>query len=168
MDPEDVVAADPMMRILRERHPDVNIVLLPPVEPLDDQPAATLGQCRSVQQHASTVLSTLSTEIGLEPSTRVDYWWSQNHPEVRRWVTAASYTDLGQGGAVALLRTLGNLLARLGWDPRPAADGNPRVRGSAGPFELIASADGEVVTINLTSDPLHIPADVYDELRADT
>ncbi len=167
MDPDDLVAADPMMRILRERHPDVNIVLLPPVEPIRDQPSATLAQCRAVQQHASSVLSTLSTDVGLEPSTRVDYWWSQSHPEVRRWVTAANYTDLGEGGAVALLRTLGNLLVRLGWEPRPAADGSPRFRGVAGPFELIASAAGEVVSIHLTSDPFHIPADVYAELRTD-
>ncbi|MCW2835739.1 MAG: hypothetical protein JWN68_3692 [Nocardioides sp.] len=155
------------MRVLRERHPDVNIVLLPPVEPILDRPSATPAQCRAVQHHADTVLSTLSTEVGLEPSTRVDYWWSQSHPEVRRWVTAASYTDLGPEGAVPVLRTLGNLLARLGWEPRPAADGSPRVRGIAGPFELIASADGEVVTVNLTSDPLYIPVPVYDELMAD-
>lgn len=168
MDPEDQVAADPMMRILRERHPDVNIVLLPPVEPLLDQPSATPAQCRAVQKHADTVLATLSLNVEQEPSTRVDYWWSQTHPEVRRWVTAATYADLGDDGAIPLLRTLGNLLARLGWEPRPAADGSPRIRGVAGPFELIASAHGGAVSVNITSDPLHIPAGLHDELRVDS
>jgi hypothetical protein len=167
MDPEDQVAADPMMRVLRERHPDVNIVLLPPVEPILDRPSATSAQCRAVQKHADTVLATLSLNVEHEPSTRVDYWWSQSHPEVRRWVTAASYADLGDDGAIPLLRTLGNLLARLGWEPRPAADGSPRIRGVAGPFELIASADGDAVSVNITSDPLYVPADLYDELRVD-
>ena len=167
MDPEDQVAADPMMRVLRERHPDVNIVLLPPVEPVLDQARATPAQCRALQKHADTVLATLSRGVEHEPSTRVDYWWSQSHPEVRRWVTAASYTDLGDDGAIPLLRTLGNLLARLGWEPRPAADGSPRIRGVAGPFELIASADGDVLSVNITSDPLYVPADLYAELRAD-
>lgn len=166
MDPEDPVAADPMMRTLRERHPDVNIVLLPQVEPITDQPSATHAQCRALQQHADTVLATLSLNVEREPSTRVDYWWSQNHPEVRRWVTAASYADLGDD-ALPMLRSVGNLLVRLGWQPRPAADGSPRMRGVAGPFELIASADGDAVSINITSDPLYIPSDLYDDLRVD-
>lgn len=155
-----------MMRTLRERHPDVNIVLLPLVEPIVDQPSATPAQCRALQQHADTVLATLSINVQREPSTRVDYWWSQNHPEVRRWVTAASYADLGDG-ALPMLRSVGNLLARLGWEPRPAADGSPRMRGVAGPFELIASAVGDTVSINITSDPLYVPVDVYDDLRVD-
>jgi hypothetical protein len=167
MDPEDQVAADPMMRVLRERHPDVSIVLLPPDEPILDQPSATPAQCRALQKHADAVLATLSLNVEHEPSTRVDYWWSQSHPEVRRWVTAASFADLGDDGAIPLLRTLGNLLVRLGWEPRPAADGSPRIRGIAGPFELIASADCDAVTVNITSDPLYVPADLYRELRAD-
>jgi len=165
MDPAEYpVAADPMMRILRERHPDVNIVLLPPVEPIVDRPSATSAQCRAVQHHADTVLATLSLNVEREPSTRADYWWSQSHPEVRRWVTAASYADLGDEGALSLLRTLGNLLAHLGWEPRPAADGSPRIRGVAGPFELIASAAGDAVSVNITSDPLYISAELHDAL----
>ena len=80
-------------------------------------------------------------------------------------MTAASYGDLGDEGAVPLLRLLGNLLARLGWEPRPAADGSPRIRGVAGPFELIASADGDAVSVSITSDPLYVPADLHAELR---
>ncbi len=167
MDSEDSINADPMMRIVRERHPDVNIVLLPAVQPIVDQPSATMAQCRSVQQHAAAVLATVSLKLGREPSTRVDYWWSQDHPELRRWVSAASYAGLGDEGAVSLLRALADLLVRLGWDPRPAADGSAQVRGVAGPFELIASADGPVVSINLTSDPLYVPADLHGELMSD-
>ncbi|PUA79020.1 hypothetical protein [Nocardioides currus] len=165
-DPEDAVAADPMMRVLRERHPDVDIVLLPPVEPILDRPSATWAQCRALQHHADTVLATLSLNLGHEPATRVDYWWSQAHPEVRRWVTAASYADLGDDGARALLRALGNLLVRLGWEPRPAADGSPRLRGVAGPFELIASAADDAVSVNITSDPLYVPAQLHEALLA--
>lgn len=165
MDPEELVAADPMMRTLRERHPDVDIVLLPPVEPILDQPSATPAQCRALQQHADAVLATLSLHVDREPSTRVDYWWSQSHPEVRRWVTAASFADLGDG-ALTMLRDVGNLLVRLGWEPRPAADGSPRLRGVAGPFELIASAADDALSINITSDPLYVPAGLYNDLRA--
>lgn len=164
MDLEDPVGGDPMMRIVRARHPDVNIVLLPPVEPILDRPSATTAQCLAIERHADSVLSAL--DLGHETATRVDYWWSQRHPEVRRWVTAASYADLGDGGAVSLLRTLGNTLSRLGWEPRPAADGSPRIRGVAGSFELIASADGDAVSVTITSDPVYVPVAVYDALRA--
>lgn len=156
-----------MMRVLRQRHPDVNIVLLPPVRPLVDQPSATLPQCRAVQSHAATVLATLSLEIGGEPSSRVDCWWSQDHPEVRRWVTAASYADLGDDGAIPALQSLGNLLVRLGWEPRPAADGSPKIRGGSDPFELVASAQGGVLSVHLTSDPLYIPVDLHAQLSTD-
>ncbi len=167
MDPEDVVAADPMMGVLRERHPDVNIVLLPAVEPILDQPRATPAQCRALQQHSATVLDTLSRSLGHEPSTRADYWWSQAHPEVRRWVASISYANLGPAGGVTLLRDVANLLIQLGWEPRAATDGSPKLRGVAGPFELIASAADDAVSLTLTSDPLYVPADLLAELEAE-
>ena len=135
--PPDPALVDPMMRDLRERHPDVDIVLLPPVRSID-QPAATPAQCRSLTEHADKVLATLSQRLEREPTARADYWWGQDHPEVRRWVTSAAYGDLGDEGAVPFLRRLANTLVHLGWEPRPAADGSPRVRGVAGPFEIVA------------------------------
>lgn len=163
--PPDPALADPMLHEVRRRHPDVDIVLLPPSAPLDE-PSATAAQCHARMQHADRVLATLSERLDHEPTARVDYWWSQAHPEVRRWVTAASYGQPGDGGAVPLLRRLANILVHLGWEPRPAADGSPRVRGVAGPFELVAEAQGDAVSVTITSDPLHVPADLHDELRS--
>ncbi len=162
--PPDPALADPMMRELRERHPDVDIVLLPPVQPLDE-PAAAPAQCRSRMAHADKVLSTLSERLDRDPTARADYWWGQDHPEVRRWVTAASYGDLGDEGGIPVLRRLANTLVHLGWEPRPAADGSPRVRGVAGPFELIAEATADAVSVTITSDALHVPADLHAELQ---
>jgi hypothetical protein len=156
-----------MLRELRERHPDVDIVMLPPVRPLD-APVATAAQCRSRMQHADRVLTTLSQRLDREPTARADYWWGQDHPEVRRWVTAAAFGDLGDEGGVPLLRRLATTLVHLGWEPRPAADGSPRVRGVAGPFELIASATDDSVSVTITSDALHVPAELHAELHAET
>ncbi|KRF34096.1 hypothetical protein [Nocardioides sp. Soil805] len=164
--PPDPALADPMLRELRERHPDVDIVMLPPVRPLD-APAATAAQCRSRMQHADRVLTTLGERLDREPTARADYWWGQDHPEVRRWVTAAAFGDLGDEGGVPLLRRLANTLVHLGWEPRPAADGSPRVRGVAGPFELVASASDDSVSVTITSDALHVPADLHAELHAE-
>lgn len=164
--PTDPALADPMMHELRERHPDVDIVLLPPVAPLTE-PSATRAQCLARMQHAGRVLDTVSDRLDREPTARTDYWWSQQHPEVRRWVTAAGYGDLGDEGAVPFLRRLADTLVHLGWDPRPAADGSPRVRGLAGPFELVARAAGDTVSVTITSDPLHVPAELHAELQAE-
>ena len=163
MQPSDLMASDPMMRIVRERHPNVNIVLLPPLEPILDRPSATAAQCRAFQQHAETVLATLARHLDSATSTRADHWWSQGHPEVRRWVTAARFGDL-ECEPVAAPRSLATLLSGLGWDPRPAADGSPRFRGEAGPFELIASAEGDAVSISITSEPVFVSAAVRDQL----
>lgn len=164
--PPDPALADPMMRELRERHPDVDIVMLPPVAPLTE-PSATRAQCLARMQHAQRVLDTLSERLDREPTARTDYWWGQGHPDVRRWVTAAGYRDLGDRGAVPFLRRLADTLVQLGWDPRPAADGSPRVRGVAGPFELIARAAGDTVSVTITSDPLHVPADLHAALQSE-
>jgi hypothetical protein len=158
--PPDPALADPMMRALRERHPDVDIVLLPPVRPLDEPPA-TPAQCRSRMEHADRVLATLTERLDREPTARADYWWGQDHPEVRRWVTSAAYGDLGDGGAIPFLRRLATNLVSLGWEPRPAADGSPRVRGVAGPFELVAQATADAVSVTITGDPLHVPAELH-------
>ncbi len=40
------------------------------------------------------------------------------------------------------------------------------MRGVAGPFELIAEATADAVSVRITSDPLHIPADLHAELQA--
>jgi hypothetical protein len=164
--PPDPALADPMMRALRERHPDVDIVLLPPVPPLDEPPA-TPAQCRSRMQHADRVLATLTERLAVEPTARTDYWWGQDHPEVRRWVTSASWGETGEEGAVPLLRRLADTLVHLGWEPRPAADGSPRVRGEAGPFELVAEATTDAVSVTITSDPLRVPAALHDDLQAE-
>ena len=55
--PPDPALADPMMRELRERHPEVDVVLLPPVAPLDE-PSATAAQCLARTRHADRVLAT--------------------------------------------------------------------------------------------------------------
>lgn len=161
---ERLINADPMMRVLHERHPDVNIVLLPPVPPVVDLPVATWAQCRGLQDHAERVLDTLTSRLAREPVARTDYWWGQAHPEVRRWVLAVTFGDFDEHGDIEFLRALGNLLIELRWDPRPAADGSPQLRGVAGPYELVAGAGDGLVSVQLVSEPLHVPEALHDEL----
>jgi hypothetical protein len=152
----DPALADPMFRALRQRHPDVEIALLPPPAPITDRPPATPAQCRAIQAHAGAVLARVAAALGREPDQRVQHWWGQAHPEMRRWVVSATF-GAPDGDGLGLLRGLGDTLARLGWDPRPAADGSPRLRGVAGPCELVASADDESVSVSVRCDPMYVP-----------
>lgn len=88
---------DPFFRRLREQHPDVDIVMLPP-EPTGgpDPPPATLAQCLAAQRHADTVVETLASRLGLETGPRIGFWWQQRHPLVRRWVMRTAFEGLGE------------------------------------------------------------------------
>jgi hypothetical protein len=159
----DPALADPFFRPLRLAHPDVDIVLLPPPVPVDrGVPVASPGQVRALQRHATAVLDALASRVGREASDVRGYWWTQAHPEVHRWVLTASFTGLDPGGGVALLRHIGDALLELGWEARPAADGRPRLRAVAGPVELVASAYDDAVSVTITTDAVHAPADVLE------
>lgn len=157
----DPALADPFFRPLRLAHPDVDIVLLPPPGAVGPGLApAGPGQVRALRRHAAAVLDALVSRLGRDASDVGGYWWTQAHPDVHRWVLTASFADLGPGGGVALLRRIGDTLLDLGWDARPAADGRPRLRGVAGPVELVASAYDDAVAVTITTDAVHAPADV--------
>lgn len=164
MDPEELVAADPMMRVLRERHPDVDIVLLPPQDLAPPAvPPTPGGACRALQRHTLAVADTLADRVGHEPAHRLGFWWPQSHPLVHRWVVRVDFT-VADGSGVELLREVSRTLLGLGWDARPAADGSARMRALSGPLELLAEATAEHVQVSVMTAPLHIEAPVMSTL----
>lgn len=161
----DPALADPFFRPLRLAHPDVDIVILPPPGAVGHAlPPAGPGHGRALRRHATAVLDALGSRVGRQPSDVRSYWWTQAHPGVRRWVLTASFSELGPGGGVALLRRVGDTLLALGWDARPAAGGRPRLRAVAGPLELVASASGDAVSVTVTTDAVHAPVGVPEEV----
>lgn len=152
---DDLASTDPMLRVVRERHPDVNIVMLPP-EPTGPPglPPTSEGQGRAIQQHTARVVACVSTTLELPAPLPVEFWWPQEHPEVYRWVCRWSYPVAGD--SVDTLRQLGNALLRLDWDTRPAGDTPPKLRAVAGPLTLTATAHPGLVTLETVSEALHI------------
>lgn len=165
----DLARQDPFFRRLREQHPDVDIVMLPP-EPTGepDLPPATLGQCLAAQRHADTVVETLAGRLGLETGPRIGFWWHQRHPLVRRWVMRTAFEGLGdeQGddGSVDVLRRLGNVLLELRWDARPTGDQPPELTALAGPVRLVARAAPYAVGLQVVGPAFHLSESVVAQL----
>lgn len=159
----DPAITDPFFRALRQRHPDVDVVMLPP-QPTTPPglPAAGVEDCLASAHHVDEVLGSLLVRLEGQPGRRLAFWWEQDHPLVRRRVAAATLTGLEDG--VEALRRLGDALLELGWDTRPVGDDPPRLRAVAGPVEVRASAGGDRLSVEVVGGVLHVPPDVRDAL----
>lgn len=160
----DPALSDPMFRALRLHHPDVDIVLLPPepVHPPDLPPAAE-GECRTLQGHARAALDAIGEHLAVGPDGLVGLWWRQSHPLVHRWVVRCSFVA-ADGDARTLLRRTGQRLVDLGWDARPAVDGSPRLRAVTEHLEVLAGAEGEALSVQVSTRPLHVPDTLMESL----
>ncbi|QBX56686.1 hypothetical protein EXE58_15270 [Nocardioides seonyuensis] len=157
--PEDPIEADPMLRVLRERHPEVEIVLLPgPVAP--DRPATPLaspadlaGLAREVDDLLDSLVSRLARHQAWPADPAREARW-RHEPSagarsrfVHREVVVVA-AGLAEGDNVALLRATGNALLGLGWDARPVAGSAPRLvarRGAARASALVRPGSLQVV-----------------------
>lgn len=151
----DPLSEDPFLRTLRARHPDVDVVVLPPaVAAPAEEPAAVREQARHVVARARATLAAVSARIGREPSAAVDLWSSHDRTGRRRRIARAAFDELEPGVPVALLREVGDALLALGWDARPYADGSPRLRAVMQDLVCEAEATGQSVVVEVTSVPL--------------
>ena len=142
---------------MRERHPDVDVVVLPRLEA--DLPPATAEQAGDLVGRGRTTLSGLHERLGREPTAHVALWWQQEQPDVHRLVVRESYRDLGPDAAVQLLRDLGDALLAQGWTAGPVAGPAPALQGSGhGDLEISARAVGGSVDLEMRSAPVRLDA----------
>src|SRR5687767_9914602 len=118
--PTDPTLVDALFRELRQRHPEVDIVLLPPqatvaeprVPEADAEQRGALAE--SLEQHVDDLVARLSHEPGWTAEERAGRWitdeWGHTCYE-----TAVEVTRLADGDNIALLRSTGNALVGLGW-----------------------------------------------------
>lgn len=148
--PEEIVLADPMLGVLREHHPDVDVVLLPTPptpRPAEVDPVATPADLARLAQETDHLLDTLVARLTRHPS------WPQHPEREARWrhdrMASADHglahreslvvaTGLAEGDNVALLRASGNGLLGLGWQARPVPGSRPRLVARRGPFTASA------------------------------
>ena len=144
MDPAEALAAAPMLGVLHERHPDVDIILLPgPPPPPADGPAATPAQLDALAEDTEVAVDDLLARLVRDPA------WSGSSQRESRWrrdAVGRTYrevvvvvTDLAAGDNVRLLRAVGNALLELGWTARPVSADPPRLAARRGPRSATAA-----------------------------
>ncbi|MBS2938557.1 hypothetical protein KDN32_12475 [Nocardioides sp. J2M5] len=124
----DAAMADPMLRVLRERHPEVDVVVLPRNEPAPAVPTLDAGARDTLAADVEASLDgllarvvTVAAPIGRDGGWHTDEWGQQWYESV------AVVGPLEEGLNVALLRATGHVLVGLGWQARPVPGSRPRL-----------------------------------------
>lgn len=156
---------DPFFRVLRERHPDVDVVLLPPVDPTPAaDPPATVGQALAVQRHAAAVLDALWGRIGRTDESRAQLWWAQADPRLHRFVVKAAVGGLREGEGRPVTGDIARALLDLGWQPRPSPADQPSLLARVGALDVSVTGSATTVSVEILSDPLHLTPDTLHQL----
>lgn len=124
----DPTLHDPMLRVLRERHPEVDVVVLPQQAPAIVAPVLDADErgllAAGVERHLDDLLARLG--LGGHTPTRDGRWHTDEWDQT--WYEAVAVVDdLAQGDNVALLRATGQGLVDLGWQARPVPGDRPRL-----------------------------------------
>ena len=145
--------------MVRHRHPDLDLVVLPPL--VGDLPPATPDRAQGLLARGRAALARLHERVGREPSAHVELWWQQDRPDVHRLVARESFRDLDPDDAVQLLRDLGDALLAEGCSAGPAAGPVPALEATTPDGDLVVSvraAEG-AVDLELVSAPVRLDAD---------
>lgn len=132
----DPTLADPMLRVLRQRHPEVDIVVLPQPAPVPELPELGPAQREAFAVDLERLLDDLLGRLPGARSVRRDGRWHTDEWD-QSWYECVAVVD---GDNVALLRSTGNALVGLGWQARPVPGDRPRlVARRRGGFEAAAT-----------------------------
>jgi hypothetical protein len=149
----DPAAADPFFRVLRERHPDVDVVLLPPTRPRPADADAWTGDPEVVADDALEALRVLGASLGTDLPVGVRFW--KHHEEAAQQHLAVATSIAAPGTEVPELRRVGQALLDLGWDARPLEhQERPTLEARRDGHRLVAHVVEGGVDLALTSRPV--------------
>ncbi|MFC5179280.1 hypothetical protein [Nocardioides taihuensis] len=158
MDPH--LAADPFWASVRRRHPDVDLVLLPPEPPPagpptdprgDDEAAALVATARAAVEEAARTLR-LPLVAGAPPRAVVAFGTVEGTVVVRVRASARHVADPG------LLARLREQLEQRGWHPRRAEGEVARIAAGSDGLRIRASyaAASGAFLVEVASAPLAV------------
>lgn len=165
---DGVLGGEPFFRVVRDRHPDVDLVILPPIDAPDPNQIETpLDDVRTIAAHTRDSLATVLVAAGHSSSTvSGESWPYLNSPIARRLKIRASIRDLGDD-VVPVLRRIGDELLAMGWDARPVVDESPRLMASDGKHLLEANAVGPNVDLWIDSPAFVATEETVTQLERD-
>lgn len=170
-----VVEDDPFWSVVRRRHPDVDVVVLPPDRAEDPDQQAPLDLVRASADAVIEAWRLLRPLVLVAGETDV--------PSVR-WGTSGAgsaliiekaVAGLGQDDGTDLLRAVALTLGRAGWRLRPttrddlpaldATDGRTDLRAVAGPGATVLTIAGGVLPV-ATAAREGVAAEVHEVLAS--
>ena len=131
----DPVLDNPMLRVLRERHPEVDIVVLPQPVPAAEHDVDSMGRAQrdadadSIERLVDDLVARLSREPAWTGAERFGQWRTNELGQVS-YDTAVEVGGLADGANITLLRAAGHALEGHGWDAEPVAGDRPRISAS--------------------------------------
>lgn len=166
-----VLDEDPFWAVVRRRHPDLDIVVLPdePAVPvLGPDDAIVVARAAAAELVAAwqlllpTMGAAAAAGAGVGPSVR----WGAGDGGFSV-VLDSSVTGLGQEGGVVLLRALLGVLGREGWGLRPTTRGDlPTLRARHGQVDMEATAGPGATVITLATSVLPLASADLDGVLA--
>lgn len=136
---------DPFFAVLRERRPDIDIVILPPQRPQPLEPATPADLARSAEIVDATAAA-IAARLP-DPETDGPAWETFGRGVVRRRAALSVRTPEGD----TLLRTLEQAFADAGWRSRLEVKAFHRWTAGRGDVDVVATwserHDGLEVTI---------------------
>jgi len=154
--PTDPALADPMFRELRQRHPDVDIVLLPPQPVVAEAeiPSLTALECSALVDDLDALVGDVLARISLDPAwTGAEQagHWRTDEQGLTFHETAAEVGDLPEGANIALLRTAAAAFVGLGWQVKPVPGDRPRLVARRGPFSASATVRSDAFILKAST-----------------
>ncbi len=129
-----------MLRVVRERHPEVDIVVLPQPVPVPEIPELGRAEREAFAADLETLLDDLLARLPGAGHVKRDGRWHTDEWDQSWYECVAVVGGLAVGGNVDLLRSTGNALVGLGWQARPVPGDRPRlVARRRGGFEAAAT-----------------------------
>lgn len=163
----DPALDDPFFAELRRKHPDVDIVLLPPPDTSPPAgPPHTIGQANATRRHATAVSAALWSRVGRTPTASVGLWWQQASPYLHRYVANSAVSGLDEAETDPLVSEIGRALLDLGWRPEPSPADQPSLMARVGTLDIKVTGNATSVCVEVVSDALHLTADTLTRLAA--
>ena len=158
----DPTRDDPMLRVLRERHPEVDIVVLPQSAPAPVLPVLAADRRDAVGGEVEHLLDdVLGRVAGGDREVAREGRWHTDEWDQSWYEAVAVVGDLDRGDNVALLRSTGNALVGLGWQARPVPGDRPRLAARRrGGFEAVATVRPTSLVVKVRTTLVRVAAEV--------